>query len=273
MRGCTQRNSTGDGCGPSPANFVPVAVQQAEASVKRKPIGPFHTRLAGRVVARPRAADVPHGSGRRAAHEHKRPLVRVDLEERVVRRLSMLLRVQAAAPEADLRSLLEVRGHVERLLVEGALPVVRRDRVLVVVVPHAVDALLGELLNTLVPPVEAGLGRKVVWPPSSLSPPSALHSHFGGKHTHTSLLRLVASGPIRHSLLCTWSLPSGCLKVSKAHTVFLPLLPCAFPSLRWGLVGLVILAGRLEGDSPSVQSLSYLRRLKRRLLFVVRGWG
>ncbi|QBZ61881.1 hypothetical protein PoMZ_08839 [Pyricularia oryzae] len=146
------------------ANVVAEAVDEREHGVEGDGVGAAHAVPAGGVVAAPRAAGVAHGAGRRAAGQHERPLVGPDGEHGVVRGLAVELGVEGAAPHADLGAGAQLGGYVlghQVGLVQLALPGVVGDDVLVVVVPHAVDALLGQLLDAVEPPVIAGPGGEV----------------------------------------------------------------------------------------------------------------
>lgn len=142
----------------SSANRKNTDLQQREPSIQRQRIGSLHALPAGHIVTTPGASTVPHRPGRGRPGQDERALPGLRLDGGVVRALAHELRVHSAAPEADVLGSLAV-GYINCL--ERALPVVARDVVLVVVVPHGVDTDTLQVQHALVPPVVPGLGGEV----------------------------------------------------------------------------------------------------------------
>ncbi|TKW49047.1 hypothetical protein CTA1_10581 [Colletotrichum tanaceti] len=137
-------------------------VEEGKAGVQGQRVAASHGLPGGDVVAAPRRAAVLHGPGRRAAREDKGALFRLALDGGVVGRLAHELRVDGAAPDADVSPAEEALGdrHEVRLL-ERALPVVVGHGVLVVVVPHDVDADPLQPDDAVVPPLVARVAGEV----------------------------------------------------------------------------------------------------------------
>ncbi|KAI6774930.1 hypothetical protein HG530_001688 [Fusarium avenaceum] len=115
------------------------------------------------VVTAPRTTGVSEGARCGTSCEHKGSIIGVDSEKGIVRCFSVEFGVKATTPETNLRALLKTFRHLEGILanIESAFPLVVGNGVLVVVVPHAVDALFGKPLDAVVPPLVASGRSKV----------------------------------------------------------------------------------------------------------------
>ena len=113
---------------------------------------------AGHVVATPYGRVVSESARSTASCENQRSVIRCDLQQAIIRSFCHELKVQGSSPQTNIVPLALALAW---MFVQCHLPPIIRQRVFVVVVPHGVDSLTLQHLDSTRPPVESCLGNEI----------------------------------------------------------------------------------------------------------------